>query len=192
MTQPNRRIDPEMEAQLGLDEASGSRTRRLWMRRGVWALVVVALLAGVAWWRARGRAEAAPKYVTAPVERGDLAVTVTATGTLSALDTVEVSSEVSGRVADVRVDYNTSVKKGQVLAVLNPEQAQARAQEASAQVEAATAALGKARASAEEVKLKLARAEELAKAGLLSKDDLDTAQATERRATADVGSAQAQ
>ena len=112
MTQPNRRIDPEVEAQLGLAQTSGSRARRAWVRRGVWVLVALALLAGFAWWRARGRAERAPRYVTAPVERGDLAVTVTATGTLSALDTVEVSSEVSGRVAEVMVDFNDRVRRG--------------------------------------------------------------------------------
>jgi HlyD family secretion protein len=192
MTQPNRRIDPEVEAQLGLAQTSGSRARRAWVRRGAWVLVALALLGGLAWWRARGRAERAPKYVTAPVERGDLAVTVTATGTLSALDTVEVSSEVSGRVAEVMVDFNDRVTAGQLLAVLNPEQARARAQEAAAQVEAANAGLARARATADESRRKVGRAQELFKAGLLSKDDLDTAQATARRADADVGAAAAQ
>ncbi len=193
MTQPKPKIDPEIEAQLGLsDVASGSRTRRVWLRRGVWALLLLLVVAGFLFWRARGRAQAAPRYVTTPIERGDLAVTVTATGTLSALDTVEVSSEVSGRVAEVLVDFNDRVRSGQVLAVLNPEQAQARAQEAAAQVEAANAGLVRARATAEEARRKLGRAQELADAGLLSKDDLDTAQATARRAQADVGAASAQ
>jgi HlyD family secretion protein len=193
MTQPKPRIDPEIEAQLGLsDDAAGGRARRVWMRRGAWALLVLLVLAGALFWRARGRAQAAPRYVTTAVERGDLAVVVTATGTLSALDTVEVSSEVSGRVAEVLVDFNHRVKKGQVLAVLDPEQAQARAQEAAAQVEAANAGLVRARATADEARRKLDRAQELAGAGLLSKDELDTAQATARRAEADVGSALAQ
>src|SRR4029079_16614914 len=105
---------------------------------------------------------------------------------------VEVSSEVSGRVAQVLVDFNDRVRAGQVLAVLNPEQARARSQEAAAQVNAAAAALVKARASAVESAHKLQRAQALAKEGLLSKDDLDTAQATARRADADVGAASAQ
>ena len=193
MTQPKPKIDPEVEAQLGLSQdAAGSRTRRVWVRRGVWALALLLIVAGFLFWRARGRAQAAPRYVTTPIERGDLSVTVTATGTLSALDTVEVSSEVSGRVAEVLVDFNDRVRSGQVLAVLNPEQAQARAQEAAAQVEAANASLVRARATAEEARRKLGRAQELAEAGLLSKDDLDTAQATARRAQADVGAASAQ
>lgn len=190
--QQSPQIDPEVASRLGLSEEGSSRARRTRVRRIAWALAVVAAVAAIMLWRAQGRANAAPRYVTTPVERGDLAVTVTATGTLSALDTVEVSSEVSGRVAEVRVDYNDRVRSGQVLAVLNPEQAQARAQEAAAQVEAASAALVRARATAEEARRKLARAQELADAGLLSKDELDTAQATARRAEADVGSAAAQ
>lgn len=188
----NQQIDPEVASQLGLSAEGSGRARRTWVRRIAWALAAVAALAAVIVWRAQGRANTTPRYLTAPVERGDLAVTVTATGTLSALDTVEVSSEVSGRVAAVQVDYNDRVRQGQVLAVLNPEQAQARTQEAAAQVEAAQAGLVRARATADEARRKLARAQELANAGLLSKDELDTAQATARRAEADVGSAAAQ
>ena len=159
-----------------------------------WIVATVLLAAGVAGVMAYRRAHEnkGPRFVTTPVERGRIVARVTATGTLSALDTVEVSSEVSGRVAEVLVDFNDRVRAGQTLAILNPEQARARSQEAAAQVNAAAASLVRARATAEESRRKLQRAQELSKAGLLSKDDLDTAQATARRADADVGAASAQ
>ena len=61
-------------------------------------------------------------YVTAPVEQGDLRETVTATGTLSPLDAVEVGAEVTGRVLKVHVDVNDRVKEGQILVEIDQEQ----------------------------------------------------------------------
>jgi HlyD family secretion protein len=182
-------IDPEVQQRLGLG-AARRRPWRRWTAWGVAALVLVALL--VAWRSRVANGDGAAGYVTAPVERGDLAVTVTATGTLAALDTVEVGSEVSGRVLQVHVDYNDQVRAGQVLATIDPEQAQARADEAAAQVAAAAAAQRRAAASAEEARQNLARARQLADSGLVSPQDLDASQATARRAEADVASARAQ
>jgi HlyD family secretion protein len=182
-------IDPEVQERLGLSNPRGRR----WRRWASWAAAAVVVLAALLLWRARdGRQERAGGYLTAPVERGDLTVTVTATGTLSALDTVEVGSEVSGRVVAVHADFNDHVREGQVLATLDPEQAQAAAEEAAAQVAAAGAAVQRAQASAEEARTYLVRARELSGAGLLSPQDLDTAAATTRRAEADVASARAQ
>ena len=182
-------IDPEVQQRLGLGEAR----RRPWRRWTAWGIAALALVALLVAWRSRAAGgDGAAGYVTAPVERGDLAVTVTATGTLAALDTVEVGSEVSGRVLQVHVDYNDQVRAGQVLATIDPEQAQARADEAAAQVAAAAAAQRRAAASAEEARQNLARARQLAESGLVSPQDLDASQATARRAEADVASARAQ
>ena len=182
-------IDPEVQQRLGL----GAARRRPWRRWTAWGVAALALVALLVAWRSRAaNGDGAAGYVTAPVERGDLAVTVTATGTLAALDTVEVGSEVSGRVLQVHVDYNDQVRAGQVLATIDPEQAQARADEAAAQVAAAAAAQRRAAASAEEARQNLARARQLAASGLVSPQDLDASQATARRAEADVASARAQ
>jgi HlyD family secretion protein len=186
MSQPT--IDPEVQERLGL---VGGRRRR-WRRLVPWALGALALVVLLLWWRGRGGQGDREGYVTVGVERGDLAVTVTATGTLSALDTVEVGSEVSGRVVTVDADFNDRVRQGQVLATLDPEQAQAAAEEAAAQVAAAAASLQRAQATVEEARTYLRRAQELSAAGLLSPQDLDTAEATARRSAADVASAQAQ
>jgi HlyD family secretion protein len=181
-------IDPEVRERLGL-EGSG---RRRWLKPVLWIAALALLLAGFLVWRARGADDGAPSYVTAPVERGDLTVTVTATGTLEALDTVEVGSEVSGRVLAVHVDFNDRVTAGQILATLDPEQARARADEASAQVAAASAGLVRAQATAAEAQQNLARTRRLAESGVLSSQELDGAEATAQRSAAEVASARAQ
>ncbi len=188
--QPNPRIDVDTEAQemLGL----GRSPHRRWLRWLVWGLVALALLAGVAMWRARHRAAATTQYVTTPARRGDLTVTVTATGTLEALDTVDVGSEVSGRIIKINVDFNDPVRQGQVLAELDPQQANARVQQAAAQVQASRAAVQSALATAAESARTLERQRQLAASGLISQGDLDTAIATANRGSAGVASARAQ
>ena len=87
------------------------------------AAVVVALVAAGAWWWWKQRA-ATPdegRYRTTQVERGSIRVAISATGTLSALSTVDVGSEVSGKVTEVLVDYNDHVRKGQVIARIDPD-----------------------------------------------------------------------
>ncbi|HUK37343.1 MAG TPA: biotin/lipoyl-binding protein, partial [Vicinamibacterales bacterium] len=80
-------------------------------------------------------------YRTEKVDRGDVTMTVTATGTLSAVTTVAVGSQVSGVIARLYVDFNSPVKKGQLLAELDKEEIQARVDQAHAQLEASTASL---------------------------------------------------
>lgn len=128
---------------LGLDD---NGRRRSWTRRILYSLIVVALVAAAFAVRGRQKAEGGTSYVTNPAQVGDLVETVSATGTLEALDTVEVGSETSGRILDVLVDFNDRVEKGQVLATIDPEQAAARSEEAAAQLRAARASVAIARA----------------------------------------------
>jgi HlyD family secretion protein len=183
-----RQQQDEMRTTLGLDEDP----RRPWMRWALWGLVAVAVIAGILLFRARQQDTKGTSYTTSPARVGDLVETVTATGTLEALDTVEVGSETSGRILDVLVDFNDQVKKGQVLATIDPEQASARADEASAQLRAARASVARAQATQEETAQSLRRSRGLRDAGLISQQDFDAAQATARRAQADVASARAQ
>jgi len=166
-------------------------------KRGwLWILALVVVVVGgfmVLRSYAKKRALAAlPVYQTTEVVRGDLSVTVTATGTLEGLNTVEVGAEVSGRVTEVLVDYNDHVKAGQLLAVIDPEQSQATADEAAANVAAADASIAQAKATVDEAKATLARVEAGAAHGLVSPQDLDTARATAARAKATYASAIAQ
>src|SRR4051812_35049689 len=94
----------------------GVRARVGWI-----AVVGLAAAGGGWWWHERANRAPAPKFLTLPVERGRLTARVTATGTLSALVTVQVGSQVSGRIAELHADFNSQVKKGQVIAKIDPQ-----------------------------------------------------------------------
>jgi HlyD family secretion protein len=117
----------------------GKKTR-LTMALGA---VVIVAFAGFAFWSNRA---SAAEYMTAKVERGNLRNTVTATGTLQAVTTVQVGSQVSGAISALNADFNSVVKKGQVIAQLDPSVLQAQVQQARANLENAKAGLSQARA----------------------------------------------
>ncbi|HEV3468835.1 MAG TPA: efflux RND transporter periplasmic adaptor subunit [Pyrinomonadaceae bacterium] len=110
------------------------------------ASVSVVLLALAGFWLWGDGASAAP-YLTGRVERGSLRNTVTATGTLEAVTTVQVGSQASGTIAALYADFNSQVRKGQVIAQLDPAQAQAQVAQARANLEQAVAGLEQARAA---------------------------------------------
>jgi HlyD family secretion protein len=104
----------------------------------------VLAVAGFYFWG--GQAGAAP-YLTARVERGNLRNTVTATGTLQAVTTVQVGSQASGTISALLADYNSVVKKGQVIAQLDPAVSKAQVDQARANLQQAQAGLQQARAA---------------------------------------------
>jgi HlyD family secretion protein len=164
-------------------------------RKGAWILFVVLVLAaigGVAYWKLGAAAAPAVRYQTRRAERGDLQVSVTATGTIKARDTVPVGAEITGRVLSVRVNFNDQVKEGQILAEIDTEQAKARVQESSAQLAAANASLLNAKASALEATQKLERTRALFAQQLTSQQELETAEAAKKRGDAQVASAASQ
>src|SRR5204863_5390508 len=107
------------------------------------ALAVLALAAFYFW----GNQSSAPQYMTARVERGNLRNTVTATGTLQAVTTVQVGSQASGTISALNVDFNSVVKKGQVVAQLDPSVSKAQVDQARANLDQALASLQQAKAS---------------------------------------------
>jgi HlyD family secretion protein len=125
----------------------------------------------------------------ARVERGDVIGRVTATGTLSALVTVQVGSQVSGRISELYADFGSRVKKGQVIARLDARMFRAAEEQARANREAAEADLEKARATAEETDHRLARTSELSGKRLVAAAELDTARSAAKGARAAVASA---
>ena len=109
--------------------------------------VVAIMLAAIAAYSYWGGGASAAQYMTARVERGNLRNTVTATGTLEAVTTVEVGSQASGTISALYADFNSTVRRGQVIAQLDPAQAQAQVQQSRANLEQARAGLEQARAS---------------------------------------------
>jgi HlyD family secretion protein len=106
----------------------------------------VILLGGTTWFYKRADGKEAPAYKTAAITRASLKSTVSATGSLQAVRTVQVGTQVSGQVAQIYVDFNDHVKKGQLLARIDPTLQQQAVQDAQAQVERAQATLTQAQA----------------------------------------------
>src|SRR6201989_3669458 len=113
-------------------------------RRVAGVAVVVALVALAGFWFYGSGANAA-EYMTSRVERGNLRNTVTATGTLQAVTTVQVGSQASGTISALYADFNSIVKKGQVVAQLDPSTAKAQADQANANLQQVRASLAKPR-----------------------------------------------
>jgi HlyD family secretion protein len=190
------------------------------MKRVISLVVVAALIGGGIWAylyaQARG---SAPKFRTARVERGPLTAAISATGNLNAVTTVQVGSQVSGQIKDLFVDFNSVVKKGQIIARIDPQIFEAQVNQAKAEVETAraavlnqTATVEKARADVENARAALAQAKaqtakadvartdakraydrsaELFRRDLVAQADRDTAQANYDSAVAQSDSARA-
>jgi HlyD family secretion protein len=132
-----------------------------------------------------------PTITTARVTRGDLAETVGATGTLQAVTTVQVGTQVSGTIQELNADFNSLVRKGQVLARLDPSLIQSQIEQARANLIRAEADLERLRVALEDSRTKLARARELAEKKLIAQTELEAAEVTVRSAEAQLRSQQA-
>lgn len=154
--------------------------------------VVVASIAVGGWYWTRRNADDAPAYRTAEVEQGDIRVSISATGTLSALSTVDVGSEVSGRLTEVLVDFNDRVSKGQILARIDPSTFEAQIEQNDASIANARAALVSAQAALRNADLDFARKQQLVRQDLVSRSDLDQSRAALDQARGQVAQAQAQ
>lgn len=147
-------------------------------------LVVVAAAVGGGYWYYTGREGATPQFQTAPVTRGDLIQSVTATGTLNPSTNVTVGSQISGIIQKLYVDWNSPVKAGQVVAQLDPSTYQAN-------VRSAEADLANAKANLELAQVEAKRADELFKSNLISAADHDSSIASLHQAEAQVQMKQA-
>lgn len=130
----------------------------------------------------------APKYETVLVERGSLQAKITATGTLSALVTVTVGSQVSGRIQALFADFNSPVKKGQKIAQIDPQLFQAAVENARANLAAAKGQLDVAKAKALDAHRQFTRSKEMSERKLIAQADLDTAESNSLAADAQVES----
>jgi HlyD family secretion protein len=171
-------------------EHSTHRRRRFMLWGGLAAVIIVAVFL-VLQLSGDGNSQTV-RYHTTEVTRGDLTVTVSATGTLEPVNQVEVGSEVSGSIRSVLVDFNDRVKKGQELAILDTDQLEAKVNQAQATLALARAQVKQAQATVIETRNKLKRAKELASSGMSSEEDRDSAQAAYDRAVADLARTRAE
>src|ERR1700756_4073402 len=140
-----------------------------------------------------------PQHFTARVERGEIRDVVEATGTINAVITVQVGSQVSGTISKLYVDFNSHVKKGQLIAQIDPplfegalSQARADLENARANLAVAIANTAKAKASEVQTKADYDRNLGLSKQGVISQQSLDVAKANADSAAAQVSAALAQ
>ncbi|OQX01520.1 MAG: efflux transporter periplasmic adaptor subunit [Desulfobacteraceae bacterium IS3] len=164
-------------------------------RRWFFRIAVVLLLALAAFKWSMGSKNDAVKYKTLTVERGNIVVTVTATGTLEPTNQVDVGSELSGIVRTVDADYNDSVAVGQVLATLDSSKLEAEVKKSGAALASARAKLLQAKATVREVQTELSRLRQLRKLSdnkVPSQTDMDAAEAKLDRSLAEEAMAKAQ
>lgn len=174
---------------LGLETHSNRQLPKKWLWLTATGLVI--LMIGLWLSRTGGQSVA---YTTETVTRGDLSVTVSATGILAPLKEVDVGIEVSGTIKSVEADYNDQVKVGQVLARLDTTRLEAQALQSRAALDAAKAKVQQVQATVKEAEVqlhKLLNVRELSGGKMPSQYDLDAAKATLARAKADDASAKA-
>lgn len=181
-------------------------------------VVVLVAVSGGLWYFLKNRNQAL--YQTATVDRGSVKANISATGNCNAVVTVQVGSQVSGNIKALYADFNTKVKKDQLVAEIDPQAFQARVDQAKASLDSAraavvsagaqvekadadiasakanaanqNAAIAKAKAAQQDATNKLGSRKTLFQEGILSKDDFDTAQSTYDQAVADQQAAVAQ
>jgi HlyD family secretion protein len=167
--------------------------KRHWMIAGI-VIVAIGVFAA---FQFKGNDK--PQYFTVKVDHGDIHEVVEATGTINAVTTVQVGSQVSGTIARLYADFNSRVKKGEVIAQIDPSlfegtllQAKADLANARANHVAAQANLEKARATAVQTKADYERTKGLTQEGVMSQQQLDLAKANYDTADAAVSASQAQ
>jgi HlyD family secretion protein len=161
-------------------------------RIGIALAVIVAVAAGGWYWAQRGKADQAGAFRTTQIERGDIRVAISATGTLSAISTVVVGSQISGQVTEVLVDFNSEVRRDQVLARIDPSTYEAQIEQGGAQIAAARASLAQAQAALRNAELDYRRKADLGTQRLVAQADVDLSRAALDQARAQVNATQAQ
>ena len=132
------------------------------------------------------------EYLSEPIERRTITQIVEATGTIEPINTVSIGSQVSGRIEEIFVDFNTQVEKGQQLAQIDTSLFQAQLQQSQANINNAKATLARNEAQLEYDTKTYHRYKNLYDRNLVSKNDLDSAESAYKSDLAQVASAKAQ
>lgn len=164
------------------------------MKKLVTILILLALAGGGAYWYyAYGRTPEKPTVVQAAISRGDITEVVSATGTLEALRTVQVGPQVSGTIKDLHgVDFNSIVKKGQIMAELDPTLLQVQVDIQQANIDRQVVDIENQQIQLEDNRRSQGRAQEQFDKGLVSQQALEQAQLTVKSRQSSIASAQKQ
>src|SRR6478736_5687075 len=154
--------------------ASRKQSKGRWRGRLLVLLLLILAAGGVAYFYARQEGNQY-SYATQPVKRGDLTVLVTATGSVQPTEQVDISSELSGTVRDVNVDYNSEVKAGEVLAALDTNKLEADVKSSRAKLDSAKANVVKATADLESAQSSFQRARNLVQSNVSTQQSLEDA-----------------
>jgi HlyD family secretion protein len=165
---------------------------RKWLRRALFVLAIIALIGGGLLYRATHRPPPAARFVTQAVNKGVVAERVQATGAVQPLLQVNVGAQVNGRVTRVPVDFNSVVKKGDVLAEIDATVYGAQVSQTQAQLLAQRAALESAKSTEDTARIQHDRLVKLFAQNLAAKGDVDTAKGNVDVAHANVVAAEAQ
>lgn len=179
-----------------------NRLRKWWG----WLAVMLVIMISIAGWAMWKQKSTAPEYRIAKIEKGPLTASVSASGTLSAVVSVQVGSQVSGQLKEILVDFNSEVKKGQLIARIDPETFEYRVRQAQADLDVARAQaitqqanvasqraqLAQVEVNVANAKRDLGRKEELMAKGFISSAERDTVLATYNALAEQVNAAKAQ
>jgi HlyD family secretion protein len=163
------------------------------LKKLVFTVILLLLVggAGFAYWRMGNSTKELP-YLTVPASKGNIRQVVSSTGTLQAVTTVIVGSQVSGTIAKLGADFNTKVSKGQVVAQLDQSKFSARVEETRANLLAAQASMAKSKVAVEDAERTLKRSKELKQRELVPQSELDAAQTAYDAAKSQLNVSQAQ
>jgi HlyD family secretion protein len=175
-----------------MSQNTNNRRRRFRIPRALWITigVIVLAIAAVVGCQMRPKPLKDP-YRFGAVERGDITRAVSASGTLQALITVDVGSQISGQVTKVLADFNDEVKAGQTLAIIDPQTYQSRVAQSQADIQAGEAAVRQAEATLANAQADYNRKKSLVDQGIYAETTLDSAQAAYKVAQANVSAARA-
>lgn len=160
------------------------------MKKWIYISVPMLMLVAVAIWYFFGRATP-PSYRFAKVEKGSIVSTISATGTVNAVTTISVGSQVSGTIQKRYVDYDSRVKKGQVIAEIDPALFKAQVMQARGDWQNAIATVQKAKVTLADAKRTLERNRQLIAQGIVAQSDFDASQTSYDAAQSSLQSAEA-
>jgi HlyD family secretion protein len=171
---------------LNLTTSPADRRKKIAMRSLMIALPLMLLVCGASWWFMQSKTDAVT-YKTAKIERGNLQATVSASGAVNPVTQVSVGTQISGQIKELYVDFNSEVKAGQLIALIDPETFEYRLRQAQADVDAAKAALmiqqaglSKAKVDAEDAARDAERKRQLVDKQFIAQSEADKAVAVSR------------